>query len=144
MRVCVAMASCTTVVLPARVCVLSGSQGETRDRKLAYAEAQYWGESPFPSSSTVEVEIERALAWIAQRSPDDIMEEREKMIAGLEEADRAMRSSGCCQAWHEGVDDETLKVSGHTNGLLLSRLLEAVRYCDPGCALLLKEGRLLW
>ncbi len=121
--------------------VLAGGCQQRDWQKWEYAREQYWGVSPFVKTDTVEETVEQALVWIAEHSPDEIIEAREEMLSRLEEVDREMRRSGTCQGWFDEADPETRKVAGHTNGLLLATLLEAAGHRGPGCALLLKEGR---
>ena len=83
----------------------------------------------------------QAIDWIAARPPEVIMAKREAMIAGIEAADAAMRSSGQQQAWFGNADEKVLEVAGKCNGCLFEQLLRASGYRDVACVELLREGQ---
>ena len=125
--------------------------------KWNYAWDQCAGPSPFVASKqlpgTVEevlllvsacfllqVCVVEAIKWVAARTADEVMSEREEMISCLEQAADAMAVNGLKQKWFEGADKHTRAVAGQANGHLMSVLLEASGYCDAGCVELLREG----
>ena len=125
--------------------------------KWNYAWDQCAGPSPFVASKqlpgTVEevlllvsacfllqVCVVEAIKWVAARTADEVVSEREEMISGLEQAADAMTVNGLKQKWFEGADKHTRAVAGQANGHLMSVLLEASGYCDAGCVELLREG----
>ena len=125
--------------------------------KWNYAWDQCAGPSPFVASKqlpgTVEevlllvsacfllqVCVVEAIKWVAARTADEVMSEREEMISCLEQAADAMAVNGLKQKWFEGTDKHTRAVAGQANGHLMSVLLEASGYCDAGCVELLREG----
>ena len=125
--------------------------------KWHYAWDQCAGPSPFVASKqlpgTVEevlllvsacfllqVCVVEAIKWVAARTADEVVSEREEMISCLEQAADAMTVNGLKQKWFEGADKHTRAVAGQANGHLMSVLLEASGYCDAGCVELLREG----
>ena len=84
--------------------------------------------------------VVEAIKWVAARTADEVMSEREEMISCLEQAADAMAVNGLKQKWFEGTDKHTRAVAGQANGHLMSVLLEASGYCDAGCVELLREG----
>lgn len=125
--------------------------------KWNYAWDQCAGPSPFVASKqlpgTVEevlllvsacfllqVCVVEAIKWVAARTADEVVSEREEMISCLEQAADAMTVNGLKQKWFEGADKHTRAVAGQANGHLMSVLLEASGYCDAGCVELLREG----
>ena len=81
-----------------------------------------------------------AMQWQAERSPAEVMEARENVVAGLESASAAMRASGACESWYGRAEDTVRRVSRGANGRLLTALLEALGYGDVACADLLRDG----
>ena len=125
--------------------------------KWNYAWDQCAGPSPFVASKqlpgTVEevlllvsacfllqVCVVEAIKWVAARTAEEVVSEREEMISCLEQAADAMTVNGLKQKWFEGADKHTRAVAGQANGHLMSVLLEASGYCDAGCVELLREG----
>ena len=88
--------------------------------------------------------VVQAVDWIAARSPEQEMAQREEMICKLEEANSVMWSSGVCRRWFEDSDDHIRAVAGGANGPLFEELLRASRHVDPECVSLLSEGACLW
>jgi len=83
-----------------------------------------------------------AVDWIAGRSPEVIIAQREEMIGRLESAAGEMRASGLQQSWLGTVDPLMMPVVESTNGYLMEQLLAAAGYCDVGAASLLRDGGL--
>ena len=86
---------------------------------------------------------------MAQRTAEQVIEEREFMTCQLEEADRRMRASGLHRSWFQSSDDATVQVAGGCNGCLFEALLKATKYSDWECCDLLRHGNvaslfLLW
>ena len=84
----------------------------------------------------------QAIDWLAARTPQQIISEREAMIIKLEEASGAMWASGLCEQWFCAADDKIKDVSAGVNGPLFTALLRALDYVDTGCTQLLREGTL--
>ena len=125
--------------------------------KWNYAWDQCAGPSPFVASKQLPVTVEEvlllvsacfllqvcvveAIKWVAARTADEVVSEREEMISCLEQAADAMTVNGLKQKWFEGADKHTRAVPWQANGHLMSVLLEASGYCDAGCVELLREG----
>ena len=109
-------------------------------QKLAYALAAYESDEPFGGDAPLCTQLVEVLDWIAQRSTENIINEREGMIAALEEAGRRMWASGLAEKWYEGVDPMLRAAAGQVNGHLLEQLLRATGYHDWRCAHLFREG----
>ena len=72
---------------------------EKDERKLEYALAAGPAPSPFVNNVALEVAVEAALGWQAQKSAQQVMDERESMICALERAAKLMRESGAALCW---------------------------------------------
>ena len=63
--------------------------------KLQYAiDAAVWMEDPFTSRATLENPVFEALLWQAGKSPKEIIQHREEMVAQIELASEEIRASG--------------------------------------------------
>ena len=63
--------------------------------KLQYAvDAAAWMEDPFTSRGTLENPVFEALLWQAGKSPKEIIQYREEMVAQIELASEEIRASG--------------------------------------------------
>ena len=101
------------------------------------------------------------LRWQAERSAEQIMAEREGMIAALEEAAHEMRASGAVKEWNAGCDGEILQVcdlisqcsasvsaavlpswevSRGVNGLLLEQLAAVTGHVDAQFVEFFRKG----
>jgi len=86
--------------------------------------------------------VVQAYLWQKERSPEDVRQHRDTMLLRIREAGDAMRMSGLHDEWYQDCDKETRAVSGEAQGYLLSALLGASGYEDPGSADLLRYGAL--
>ena len=77
---------------------------------------------------------------MAERSAEQIMDEREAMICKIEEAGAAMRASGLCDEWLRDKDCDFKAVVGQANGPLLSALLDASGFSASSCVDVLRTG----
>eukprot|EP00973_Karenia_brevis_P093203 12416188-Karenia_brevis.AAC.1 len=75
-----------------------------------------------------------------QRTPQQVIDEREQMVNKLEEADRSMRASGLQKRWFSESDEATRGVASNCNGALLEILLKATKYDDWECCYMLRHG----
>ena len=66
--------------------------------KLQYAvDAAAWMEDPFTSKGTLENPVFEALLWQAGKSPKEIIQHREEMVAQIELASEEIGASGVCR-----------------------------------------------
>lgn len=82
----------------------------------------------------------QAIEWLVERTPDQVMQQREDMMATLEHASRLMHESGKCVDWFRNSDAKIKRVASGVNGPMLEQLLKGSQYCDCDCANLLREG----
>ena len=75
-----------------------------------------------------------------QRSPEEVMRQREEMISQLELANAQMWSAGKRDWWFGDCDDITKQVTEEANGCLLEELIRASNHCDASAAELLRKG----
>ena len=68
------------------------------------------------------------------------MTKREDMIKALGRADAEMTRTGAKAAWFDGVDQDTLKIAGESNGDLMSQLIQVSGYRNEKAAELLRAG----
>jgi hypothetical protein len=85
----------------------------------------------------------QAIEWQAERTPAEVMQQREEMMSKLEEANAAMWESGKRAEWFQRCDGITKGVSAGVNGYLLQELLCASGHCDPAAADLFRNGKCL-
>ena len=83
----------------------------------------------------------QAIEWQADRTPAEVMQQREEMLLKLEEANAAMWESGKRAEWFQKCDGITKGVSAGVNGYLLQELLRASGHCDPDAADLFRDGK---
>ena len=81
-----------------------------------------------------------AIEWQAERTPTEVIQQREEMMQKLEEANAALWNSGKRANWFERCDDITRSVSKGVNGYLLQELLSASHHCDVAVADLFRDG----
>ena len=82
----------------------------------------------------------QAIEWVACRSAEEVIAQREAMITKIEEAGRHMHAQGTCKAWMMRADAKTKVLASEVNGPLLKALLEASGYVDADCADLFRDG----
>ena len=85
-------------------------------------------------------DVVEAIEWQAERTPTEVIQQREAMIQKLEEANAALWRSGKCVKWFERCDDITRGVSKGVNGYLLQELLSASHHFDVAAADLFRDG----
>ena len=72
------------------------------DMKIAFVTEHLRKESPFAEKKVMDVDIQRALSWAADRKPQDIMRYREDVITSLDAVNKQQWQTGECDAWLDG------------------------------------------
>ena len=98
--------------------------------KIAFVTEHLRKESPFAEKKVMDVDIQRALSWAADRKPQDIMRYREDVITSLEAVNKQQWQTGECDAWLDGCEHGAREVVRGVNGPMLSDLAKAAAYDD--------------
>ena len=86
------------------------SAGE--QQKLLYTSKAIDAPDPFQKEMVFDAGVQEALAWMADKTPTEIIEARESMILALELANHKMWKNGFVQSWFEGCDSNVARVRG--------------------------------
>ena len=86
------------------------SAGE--EQKLLYTSRAIEAPDPFQQEMVFDAGVQDALAWMAGKTPAEIMEARESMVLALELANQKMQKNGVVQTWFEGCDSNVARVRG--------------------------------
>ena len=81
------------------------------------------------------------MEWQAKRGPSKIIQEREAMVAAIEEAGAEMRASGALTEWFAMCEERVRRVSATVNGALFAELLREGGHKEPDCADIFREGK---
>ena len=92
------------------------------------------------AQADVSSDLEHALRWQAERSPEEVVSLREATMQALEAAGAEMWEKGWCEDWLKGADASVAKVSATVNGPMLQDLCRAVGYGDSECVNMFREG----
>ena len=67
---------------------------------------------PFRAKLSLEPDLERAIAWISERSAEAVNAAREQIMSQIEAAGRELVANGACEKWFAdaGADDQIRKV----------------------------------
>ena len=108
----VRFSTCLLVRSDAVVCtgVTTSTVTVADERKLQYALAAVRAPSPFVNKVELEVAIDEAWEWQAQKTAQQVMDERENMVVALERADKLMRESGAVAGWFDGCHPDIAQV----------------------------------
>ena len=89
---------------------------------------------------TVPVDVADALAWQAVRSPEQVMQDRECIVASIEARAAQLWRDGTCDAWYKGCDERLRSVSRTVNAPLLLELATKCDYHDIDCVEMFRVG----
>ena len=81
-----------------------------------------------------------AVNWIAERSAEQIIQEREATLKMLEDLAAKCIANGSCHRWFDGVDPCVQQVAEHVNGPLLLALVNHCDYHDKDCVDFFRHG----
>ena len=87
------------------------STGE--EQKLLYTSKAIDAPDPFQKEMVFDAGVQDALAWMADKTPTEIIEARESMILALELANHKMWKNGFVQSWFDGCDSNVARVRGY-------------------------------
>ena len=82
----------------------------------------------------------QALEWQASRSAQTVIEERERMIRAIEQADAKMRGTGWRDQWFCGSDPIITSLSGEVNGQLMEDLAAGIGFPVMECVEYFRTG----
>ena len=124
---------------------MSGAEAAKQKHMWDHAAKVRSAETNFDKMEALELhpDIREAIEWQAQRSPEEVVDERERMVAAIETADRWIRESGKSEAWLADSPAEIKKLCANVNGSLFYMLAEATNYPDLAAIDFLRKGMLL-
>ena len=104
------------------------------ERLCAPVDRALEAEDPFAAKPTVPDDVHAALLWLAERTAEEVMCEREKLVEWIEQCGSQFRESGAAAQWFQDCDPSIREVARTVNGPLLMMLAEAAEHCDKGTA----------
>ena len=96
--------------------------------------------SPFARPVPLDADLEAAIEWTCGRTAQQAKDEREALIAQIEEVGKQYRNAGLCEEWLSRADPQTRKICSTVNGPLLEMLAQSIGYRDASCIDLLRNG----
>ena len=128
--------------------------------KLRFARDSLRAGDPFAVQTSVHDDVADALRWHAERSPLQVLREREKVMRQLErDASKLwcasswhvllhcvsphlahVRRDGSCTRWLDGTSQETRKLAKTVNGPMLQIWAQRVGHEDADCVELFRSG----
>ena len=152
--------ACARVAL---ACSLQGMGERAEDElKLGFTLEALNAPNPFATHAAVHQDVEDALRWIAGRSPLQVGNQREKIMARLEMEALALRhwftlgcpacnvcvcicrNNGSCANWLDAVSPDLRGLVADVNGPMLAELAERAGHVDSDCATLFQQGAILY
>ena len=109
-------------------------------KKFEFLTAAFYAEFDFEPSSSLALEVVDALQWMADRTPQQIADEREAVLRDLEQRAEELVRNGECKAWLEDADPYIKIISESVNGPLLAELALEIGYHDPSCVDIFRRG----
>ena len=89
---------------------------------------------------SIDPDVLAALEWIASKSPEEAMQQREAALKRIEELGQKYHEDGTVEKWFAAADPETREVCKTCNGPLLETLLKAAGHQDMRCITLFQQG----
>jgi len=109
--------------------------------KVAFMVSALAKEAVFEQSKPeVPRDVSDALEWVAARSAQRVMEEREAIISSIEADAKMMWASGACEKWFGVCDAEVREVAATVNGPLMHELALRAEHCDVACVDFFRQG----
>jgi len=113
------------------------------ERKIRFALDALDGTDPFELVGELPPDVEEALAWQVSRTPLEVIQQREAIMANLEAAGQTMWENGLCADWLRGADKGVANVSATVNGVMLTDLCRAVDFRDFESVEMFRAGNIL-
>ena len=110
------------------------------DRKLCFCLRALDAQDPFELEAKIPDDVAAAFRWQADKTPEEVISEREYILSSLEAEGRSMWASGACQSWLESAEAALAAVSATVNGPILQDLCRAISYDDAECIDLFRVG----
>ena len=103
-------------------------------------------QQPWPVADTgiLDNDVQECLNWMASRSPQQIMAERETVMRDIENRAAVLRNNGAVDAWFKNSDDHVRRVSADVSGPLLAELASACQYHGQECVDFCRAGAPLY
>ena len=119
--------------------LLAGDKGKNQ-LKIDFVEKSLRNEHCFKNAAVVHNDVRDAIEWIAARTPQQVIQEREATLQVLEATAAKCVSDGSCRRWLAGADAEVQRVSEHVNGPMLEALANHAGYHDVACVECFRKG----
>ena len=101
-------------------CSPAGELTAKDEAMLSYMSQAVRSEDPFAREAELDPVLVEALEWQAQRTPEQIMSEREAFVAALERAGQALCMTGAREAWLGDCDVDIKQVWSHAFAVVMS------------------------
>ena len=102
-------------------------------QKLAFLSAALDQGWPDTTEELLNDDVRQCLLWVASRSEDQIIADRESFICRIEQRGNHLLTSGAVEKWFVGSDEYVRAVSRTVNGPLLEELAHGVNFHDSAC-----------
>ena len=111
------------------VCVNAGSDPKDA-QKLRFISEHFQKQSPFDIEKEMDKDVQSALAWMKERSPEQVINEREYIISEIERQGERMWKSGECDVWLDTCTHGAREVVKGVNGPMMCQLARRTRFDD--------------
>ena len=98
------------------------------------------GPDPTVHQSTLEPDVETALNWMANLRPEEVIEERERVMRRIERRAATLVRTGKVEEWFAGCPVEVRMVAEHVNGPLMEELVKEAGHADTSGPDLFRKG----
>ena len=88
----------------------------------------------------IPAEVCDALNWMASRSDEEIIQQRENVISQIENWGNNFRACGACNKWLRKSDDRVRGLASKVNGPLIDLLVKMTGHADVNCSSLFSKG----
>jgi len=110
------------------------------ESKLVFAEQATQEDNPFKSDVQLPVEVLDAVDWIASRSEQEEMAEREHMVERIESFGSDLWEAGEVADWMLAADEDTKQISEEVNGPLFETMAEFTKFVDGDTPEVFRHG----
>ena len=117
----------------------SGSLSDLDEAKVVFM-SDALASDFFSKVDTIHQHNRFSIDWMAGRTWEQIMHEREATIVAIEKAADSFKSAGWCKSWFENCDEQVKLVAQGVNGPLCQQLAESINYHDWGGFTQLRDG----
>ena len=113
---------------------------EDDERMIKFVMDAFEDETPFDSKSCLHPDLLRCFEWMAARSTEEAIRDREAVISAIERDAAKFREAGLTATWFGAADNIIKEICVGINGPLLELLLKLSGHVDPLCANMFRDG----